>query len=146
VLLKAEQASSLDGLVEAGPDEVEAWRVRRGIARFGADLGPDSLPHEVDTGDSVAYGKGCFLGQEAVAKVRNLGHPPFVLLAAEATGPVAAGDEVLADGTAAGVVTSAAEMSGETALIARVRWALKDETLKTASGVDLRDTRQASAA
>jgi hypothetical protein len=135
------------GLVRAGPEDVETWRVRRGVARFGVDLTDGSLPQEVELGDAIAYGKGCFLGQEAVAKVRNLGHPPFVLLAARTDGSVAAGEAVLGEEQEAGAVTSAApDASGGTALIARVRWALKDSLLRTASGAELRPRGLASSA
>ena len=140
-------ASATGGLVRAGPEDVETWRVRRGAARFGVDLTPGSLPQEVELGDMIAYGKGCFLGQEAVARVRNLGHPPFVLLAARAEEPVAAGETVLGEEQEAGAVTSAAaDPSGGTALIARVRWALKDSALRASSGAELRPRGLASAA
>ena len=134
----------LDQRVE--PGDVEAWRVRRGVARFGVDLRTDSLPHETEVGELIAYGKGCFLGQEAVARVRNLGHPPFVLLAVSASGPVAVGDAVVADGREAGTVTSAAGEGSRTAAIARVRWGLKDSPLRTAAGVELVPRGPASAA
>ena len=137
----------IEGRVEVGPDEVETWRVRRGVARFGVDLTPEALPQEVELGEVIAYGKGCFLGQEAVARVRNLGHPPFVLLAADAEGRVAAGDSVLADDREAGIITSAAPSPpGGIAVIARIRWALKDSPLRTASGSELRSRGLASAA
>lgn len=138
---------ALDGLVEAGLEDAEAWRVRRGVARFGVDLTSDSLPHEMEAGDLIAYGKGCFLGQEAVAKVRNLGHPPFVLLGGDAAGPVSAGETVLADEAEAGTVTSAVpDDAGGSRMIARVRWALKDASLRTASGAELKPRGLASAA
>jgi folate-binding protein YgfZ len=135
-----------ESLIEAGLEDVEAWRVRRGVARFGIDLTSDSLPHEVELGDAIAYGKGCFLGQESVARVRNLGRPPFVLLAADAPGEVEQGDLVTADDGEAGIVTSAApSASVGTAVIARIRWALKDASLLTSSGVELRARGLASA-
>jgi hypothetical protein len=136
----------VEGFVEAGPEQVEAWRIRRGMARFGVDLTTDSLPHEAEPGELIAYGKGCFLGQEAVARVRNLGHPPFVLLAATADGPAAAGDRLMAGERDAGWVTSAVTSDAGTAVIARVRWGLKDEVLRTASGSELRTRGLASAA
>ncbi len=126
--------------------DVEAWRVLRGVARFGVDLTTDSLPQEAETGALIAYGKGCFLGQEAVARVRNLGHPPFVLLAADAAGAVAAGETILSEEREAGAVTSAAGAASGTALIVRVRWALKDAPLETAGGIKLVPRGLASAA
>jgi folate-binding protein YgfZ len=125
-------------LTEAGPEAVEAWRIERGMPRFGIDLREDSIPHEADVGRAIAYDKGCFLGQEAVAKVRNLGRPPFVVLAARSPSAVSAGDAVLSNGTEAGRVTSAVPVADGSALIARVRWEARDAELRTPSGEPLR--------
>jgi folate-binding protein YgfZ len=123
------------GLIEVGDTGVEAWRIARGLARFPVDLTPESLPHETDVGDAMAYEKGCYLGQEAVARVRNLGHPPFVLLPLRSGGPVSSGDPVLADGEDAGTITSATPLEGGgSAAIARVRWAARENHLRTATG------------
>jgi folate-binding protein YgfZ len=144
---EGEKPEELDELSEAELDDVETWRIRRGVARFGVDLTTDSLPHEAELGDVIAYGKGCFLGQEAVARVRNLGHPPFVVLAATAEGSVGVGETLMSDDREAGTITSAAPVTGgDTAAIARVRWALKDAALRTPEGVELRSARPASAA
>lgn len=141
-----ERATAPSDLVEADPGAVEAWRIRCGMARFPIDLGTDSLPHEAEVKEMIAYGKGCFLGQEAVARVRNLGHPPFVLLAADAPAQVAVGETIVTDEREAGTVTSVADDGQSTALIARVRWALKDSPLRTSSGVELVSRGLASAA
>lgn len=137
--------SALGDLAEAGPEALEAWRIERGVARFAVDLGEDSLPHEAGLDHAIAYQKGCFLGQEAVARVRNLGHPPFVILAAEADGPVTAGDGVTADGRAVGTVTSATPVNGgRTAAIVRVRWAARAAALRTEAGGALQPIGPAS--
>ena len=90
------------GLVEVEPADVETWRIRRGIARTGVDLGPDALPAEAGLEDTIDFTKGCFLGQESVAKVANLGHPPRLVVAVRATTRVAPGATVLADGEPVG--------------------------------------------
>jgi tRNA-modifying protein YgfZ len=147
VVSPGNSAADLDPTAESvGLGDVEAWRVIRGVARFGVDLTKDSLPHETETGELIAYGKGCFLGQEAVARVRNLGHPPFVLLAADAAGSVTPGEILVAETREAGEVTSATGVGSGTALIARVRWALKDASLKTSAGIELVSRGLASAA
>lgn len=133
-----EQVRAAIGLQEAGPEAVETWRIERGMARFGVDLGEDSIPHEADHGSAIAYDKGCFLGQEAVAKVRNLGRPPFVVLAARSPSAVSVGEAVLSNGAEAGRVTSAVPVEDGTALIARVRWETRDAELRTPSGESLR--------
>lgn len=126
------------GLVEAFEPAVEAWRIARGAPRFPVDLTPESLPHETDVGEAIAYAKGCYLGQEAVARVGNLGHPPFVLLPMRSRAPVASGDPVLAGGEDAGTVTSATPLEGGgSALIARVRWGARQAPLRTHTGSEL---------
>jgi folate-binding protein YgfZ len=129
---------AVPGLVEATNEAVEAWRIARAVARFPVDLTPESLPHETDLSEAVAYEKGCYLGQEAVARVRNLGHPPFILIPLRAGGTVSPGDAVFAAGQDTGLVTSATPLEGGgTALIARVRWAARKAALRTAVGEDL---------
>lgn len=123
------------GLVPAGPDAVEAWRIRRGVPRFPVDLDEDSLPAEAGLqGSVIDLTKGCFLGQEAVAKVRNLGHPTRMVLAATADGPVAATDDVVSGDRVVGSVTSANASS----IIIRVRWEARDAPLATPGGSRLR--------
>jgi folate-binding protein YgfZ len=137
-------ARSSVGLVEAGPDVVESWRIERGAVRFGVDLGEDSLPHEAALESTIAYDKGCFLGQEAVAKVRNLGHPRFVVLSARSEGSVHAGESVLWNGSEAGTVTSAVPSGDGSAVIVRIRWEARDAELLTDRGERLRIVKLAS--
>jgi tRNA-modifying protein YgfZ len=127
-------------LVEVGWDAREVWRIRAGQPRMGPDFDEGSLPSEAGLDDTIDATKGCFLGQESVAKVRNLGHPPTVLRAVAAPTAVAAGTVVEADGAPeAGVVTSAAVPAGGagTTAIVRIRWSSADAALRTADGVDL---------
>jgi len=121
------------GLEEAGGDAYEVWRVRRGIARMGRDFDERSLPAEAGLEATIDSEKGCFLGQEAVARVRNLGHPPRLLRHLHGPGQIAAGEAVFAGPNAVGEVTSAAPDGEGSAVIARVRWDAATEPL-TVSG------------
>lgn len=124
-----------EGLVPVGSEAVEARRIELGMPRFPVDLDEGSLPAEGELqGEEIDLTKGCFLGQEAVAKVRNLGHPTRVVLAARGDGPVRPRDEVRTGGRDVGVVTSA---NGSSAII-RVRWDARDAPLSTAAGTPLR--------
>ena len=127
-------------LVPVGAEAVEAWRVRRGSARFPTDLDEDSLPAEAGLDDEVTIDrtKGCYLGQESVAKIRNLGHPARVIVSLRTDGPVRIGQAVLAGDVEAGLLTSV-DATGETiATLARVRWDVREADLRTAGGVALR--------
>ncbi len=122
-------------LLKANTNDVEVWRVFRGFPRFGVDVGEDDLPQEGALTDAVSFEKGCYVGQEAVAKVRNLGHPRRVLVRVEASGPLTAGEPVCVDGTEVGTVTSAVETPKGTRGLAKVRWAARDGRFATPGGV-----------
>lgn len=124
--------------VLVGAEALEAWRVRHGIARFPVDLNADSLPAEagLDAEPVIDRTKGCYLGQESVARVRNLGHPPRVVLAVRADGSLDTGQAVLAEGTQAGTVTSVEPDGGSGAMV-RIRWGAREADLTAAGGVAL---------
>ena len=127
----------------AGNEELEAWRILAGIPRLGVDAEQDDLPQEAALTEWVAFDKGCYLGQEAVAKVQNLGHPRRLLLHLEALGEVAPGDIVQVEGRHAGEVTSVAEAgNGRNVLFARIRWGSRDGPFTTAMGTALTPRRE----
>lgn len=127
-----------EGRVEVSAAALETWRVRRGQPRFPVDLDEASLPAEGGLDASVDFDKGCFLGQESVAKVRNLGHPPRVVIPLRSDDPVQTGQVVEALGDPVGVVTSTAPNDdGGTAVLARVRWDAREQPLQV-SGTALR--------
>jgi folate-binding protein YgfZ len=134
----ARAASQEGGLVEATAEALEAWRIRRGRSRAGIDLTEDALPHEAAADALIAQDKGCYLGQEAVARVRNLGHPPFVLLSVTAPTALAPGDQVQAGGAEVGLITSSeSRAAAGSAAIVRVRWASRDADLAAPDGTPL---------
>src|SRR5439155_5453079 len=75
-------------------DDLERWRVVAGIPRYGIDAAEDDLPSEGGFDDAVSYGKGCYLGQEAVARVRNLRHPRRAVVHVSAPMPISSGQPV----------------------------------------------------
>jgi folate-binding protein YgfZ len=126
----------------ASPEDVEAWRIGEGIPRLGVDVIDGDLPQEAGLMDEVSLHKGCYLGQEAVAKLQNLGRPRRLVVAFESDGDVAPGDRLLWDGEDAGQVTSAAGLRG----LARVRWASREGPWITTggTGVALRSRQEAA--
>jgi folate-binding protein YgfZ len=122
-----------DGLTEVFPAALERWRIRRGLPRMGMDFGTDALPAEAGLEAAIDFTKGCFLGQESVAKVRNLGHPPRAILPVRAEGALRVGMPVEADGATVGQVTSVAD-DDLTLAIVRVRWHVAGSRLGTTSG------------
>jgi folate-binding protein YgfZ len=65
------------GAVLGGMWAYEALRIAAGRPRLGLDTDHRTIPHEVGwIGTAVELDKGCYRGQETVARVHNLGHPP----------------------------------------------------------------------
>lgn len=98
------------GYERATERELEAVRIANGIARWGRDMNEKSLPQETGLeGRAVHFDKGCYVGQEAVAKIHFRGKVNRHLRRLEAEGPVEVGAEVVRDGERVGAITSAAE-------------------------------------
>ncbi len=96
---------------EAGMLAFEALRIAAGRPEI-TDVDEKSLPHEFDwLASAVHMSKGCYRGQETVAKVHNLGHPPrrLVLLNLEVGDTVAnPGEEIGYQGRVIGKVLAGA--------------------------------------
>ncbi|HEX9033972.1 MAG TPA: glycine cleavage T C-terminal barrel domain-containing protein [Streptosporangiaceae bacterium] len=70
-------ALRLSGVALAGAWAYDAIRIAAHRARFGTDTDHRTIPHEVGWVESAVHlSKGCYRGQETVARVHNLGHPP----------------------------------------------------------------------
>jgi tRNA-modifying protein YgfZ len=101
------------GAALAGLWAHEALRIAAGLPRFGLDTDHRTIPHEVGWIETAVHlSKGCYRGQETVARVHNLGHPPRRLVLLNLDGSEdklpGHGDQVLLDGTSVGFAGSAA--------------------------------------
>jgi aminomethyltransferase len=96
------------GLVPAGPDAFEYLRIESGRPRFGRELTLDYIPLEADLWADVSFNKGCYTGQEIIARMESRGRLAKQLVKLSAEAPLAAGAELTAAGRVVGSVTSAA--------------------------------------
>ena len=73
----AAELQTRSGGVLAGMWAHEALRIAARRPRFGVDTDHRTIPHEVGWIETAVHlSKGCYRGQETVARVHNLGHPP----------------------------------------------------------------------
>jgi tRNA-modifying protein YgfZ len=64
------------GAVAVSPAAVEIIRVEAGVPRFGAEMGTATMPAEAGiVEDAVSFTKGCYIGQETVARLHYKGRP-----------------------------------------------------------------------
>ena len=99
------------GQVRAGTWAWEALRIRAGVPRLGFETDHRTIPHELGLiAPAVHLNKGCYRGQETVARVHNLGRPPRRLVQLELDGSTnelpERGSDVLHDGQVIGRITS----------------------------------------
>jgi folate-binding protein YgfZ len=111
--LAATTAAFATANLQIGMWAIEAERVAQGRARIGLDTDHKSIPNELGLlHKAVHMNKGCYRGQETVAKVFNLGHPPRRLVLLHLDGSVvdipSHGDPVVYEGKEIGFVGSVA--------------------------------------
>jgi folate-binding protein YgfZ len=106
-----------DALVAAGKPvgtwAYEARRIDAGVPRIGVDTDERTIPNELGVPSAaVALDKGCYRGQETVARVHNLGRPPRRLVRLQLDGSLSelpgVGVDLISDGKVVGRVGSAA--------------------------------------
>ncbi len=95
-----------------GWQALETARIEAGIPRFGADMDESNLPPETGIEDrAVSYTKGCYIGQEVIARVRTYGQVAKSLrglvLPEDLSSLPVRGDKLLKEGKEVGYVTSA---------------------------------------
>jgi len=107
------QAGAAFGVVELDQAAAELLRIEAGVPAFGRDVTADNLPQEVGRdAQAINFVKGCYLGQETVARIDALGHVNKhlrgLLLTGGADEVPPPGSAIEADGKVVGQVTSSA--------------------------------------
>ena len=110
------------GLTVGGPDNLEVARIRAGWPAMGRELTERTIPAEVGglVESSVSFTKGCYTGQELVARIDSRGGnvPRPVRLLEIRGGEVSPGAEIAVDGKTVGEITSAAIDPAEAVTVA----------------------------
>jgi folate-binding protein YgfZ len=97
------------GAAEVGEEAVECLRIERGRPRYGVDLDDGVIPQEAGLNErAVSFSKGCYVGQETVARLFYRGKPNRHLRGLRAAEALTPGAELIAGDRAVGHVTSAA--------------------------------------
>lgn len=71
--------SERDGVVPIGWDAVETLRIETGTPRYGTELTDTVIPLEAELEHAIDFEKGCYIGQEIVARMKYRGHPNRLL-------------------------------------------------------------------
>jgi folate-binding protein YgfZ len=79
LFVNSTEAETLDAFIKAGAqsvgnDTIETLRIEAGIARYGIDMDETNVVTETNLDDAVSFTKGCYLGQEIIARIKYRGH------------------------------------------------------------------------
>ncbi len=103
------------GVIPIGERCQEWSRIQNGVPRFavdpektvyGAELSSTVIPLEADLHDWISFDKGCYLGQEIIARLDSRGEPAKKLCRFELKNEAEIGDEILVDGKKVGTLVS----------------------------------------
>ena len=101
LLVPAESVAAVRDLLLAagaepiGAEAAEIARVEAGRPRVGFEIGPQTMPQEAGINErAVSFTKGCYIGQETVARLHYKGKPNRSLRGLRLSAPVAAGDPI----------------------------------------------------
>jgi folate-binding protein YgfZ len=97
-----------------GSDAFETARIEQGVPRFGVDMDETNLPPEAGLDRTgISYTKGCYIGQEVIARIRTYGQVAKKLCRLEITGNTEIplkGTKLYLNGKEIGFITSAAHL------------------------------------
>jgi folate-binding protein YgfZ len=97
------------GAVEVSPAAAEIIRIEAGRPRFGAEMGTETMPAEAGIVEqAVSFTKGCYIGQETVARLHYKGKPNRHLRGLRFSAPATPGDALRVGEKEVGTVGSAA--------------------------------------
>jgi len=95
-------ATPIDG------DTLDVLRIERGYGAFGRELSQEYIPLETGLLDAVSFSKGCYVGQEIIARMESRGRLAKRLCGLQLNQPVTPPAKLVCDGRDAGDLTSAA--------------------------------------
>jgi aminomethyltransferase len=122
-----------DGLVNAGisPATLETFnylRIESGLPRFGTEISQDYIPLETGLWDDVSFTKGCYIGQEIIARMESRGKVAKQLVRLQLDGVVEGGSVLRVGGKNAGILTSIADGEAGVLGLAYLKTKFLDQT------------------
>jgi tRNA-modifying protein YgfZ len=115
---RSQSAALLQALINLGAvtlneDAWECLRITQGRPKPDAELTEDYNPLEVGLWQTISFSKGCYIGQETIARLNTYKGVKQYLWGVKLAGFVAVGTVITVDGDKVGVLTSCSEVDGE---------------------------------
>ena len=94
------------GIREINAEVLEVLRIEASLPLYGIDMDESTIPLEAGLETAVNFTKGCYVGQEVIARIKYIGHTNRVLIGLKLSEAVSKGDQVVQDGREVGSITS----------------------------------------
>ena len=129
----ADDETILAALTNAGIMPIDAptydyLRIEAGLPAFGREISLDYNPLEADLWEDVSFNKGCYTGQEIIARLDSRGKLAKKLVRISAKAAIKTGRVLTKEGKNAGTITSAATSSAGTVALAYIKTKYLAET------------------
>lgn len=134
-ILGVAEALKSAGARAADESQLEAIRIANAVPRWGREMDDKTFPQEVAIDErAVHYDKGCYVGQEAMAKIHLRGKVNRRMRKLEAPGDLSPGTELASNGDVVGRITSASGKKG----LAMLRYTIYPGDLVRAGDLDVK--------
>jgi aminomethyltransferase len=118
------------GLTPIDETAYEYLRIEAGLPRFGRELTLDYIPLEADLWADVSFSKGCYVGQEIIARMESRGKLAKRLVRLRPVAPVEPGAAISAGGRPVGTIASAADGPAGPVALGYVKTSALNESLE----------------
>lgn len=132
------------GLTVADEAAYDTLRIESGLPRFGREMTVDYIPLETGLWADVSFNKGCYTGQEIIARMESRGRVAKQLVQLTAAAPIEQGATITANGKKAGTITSTAVIPSGAIALGYVKTAILEAERELIVG-ETAVTRQPSA-
>ncbi len=128
------EALQVAGLPLVDDSTYDYLRIEAGRPRFSRELTLDYIPLEAGLWEDVSFNKGCYTGQEIIARMESRGKLAKRLVRLRPSAPVEPGTEIAAGGRPVGSITSAADGPAGPVALGYVKTAALAEGAALAAG------------
>lgn len=134
-----QQLLSEAGITPIDEATFDYLRIEEGLPRFGREITLDYIPLEANLWPDVSFNKGCYTGQEIIARMESRGRLAKRLVQLRTAAPLEVGTAITANGKQVGSITSAAVGPEGTVALGYVKTGVleTDETALTAGNIPL---------
>ncbi|MEM6822738.1 MAG: hypothetical protein AAF558_12460 [Verrucomicrobiota bacterium] len=113
-----ETPSLPNSIPQASRESIDWFRIQQGIPQWGTDIDESNLPPEAyREKETISYQKGCYIGQEIIARIKSIGKVKRKLCLVSGTTPLSPSTEILDGDRVIGHISSCQQKANDTSTV-----------------------------